>query len=272
MPRLRVVPIPAHSGFRAASAKIALLAWSTAARSSWSYVPCGMSSGVVKSGRIVRATALTAVRLATSPRRWPPMPSATIRSSRVRGSDRYAVWISMARRLSSSTGRTFPTFEANPSRRRGERITVSAAPLDPRVMFREVPFRVEDPDLGRTSEAFLRATLVARLVVPPNLNLLLDPAFLPQDDKVRKARGLLRPSPDRLGHVLRGRKPSFRIEGHGPRHHVGDLRRDAGNEVVGGSEEFRLPSRELFHRGPGILAGQEEEEDRTDAVQIARRS
>src|SRR5213078_2267348 len=75
MPRLRVVPIPAHSGFRAASAKIALLAWSTAARSSWSYVPCGMSSGVVKSGRIVRATALTAVRLATSPRRWPPMPS-----------------------------------------------------------------------------------------------------------------------------------------------------------------------------------------------------
>src|SRR5947207_8860518 len=95
MARLRVVPIPAHSGFRAASVKIALLAWSTAARSSWSYVPCGMSSEVVKSGRIVRATALTAVRLATSPRRWPPMPSATIRSSRVRGSDRYAVWTSM---------------------------------------------------------------------------------------------------------------------------------------------------------------------------------
>src|SRR5207249_1695212 len=40
-------------------------------------------------------------------------------------------------------------------------------PHDPRVMLREVPLRVEDPDLGRTSEAFLRATLVAGLVVPP---------------------------------------------------------------------------------------------------------
>ena len=67
----------------------------------------------------------TAIRLAISPRLCPPMPSATIRRSRVRGSDRNAMRSSTARMLSSSTGRTRPTFEAKPTSPRGERMIVS---------------------------------------------------------------------------------------------------------------------------------------------------
>src|SRR2546425_2368690 len=59
------------------------------------------------------------------PRLCPPIPSATMRSSRVRGSDRKAIRSSTARMLSSSTGRTLPTFEANPTSPRGERMIVS---------------------------------------------------------------------------------------------------------------------------------------------------
>src|SRR5437867_12368533 len=213
------------------------------------------------------------------------MPSATMRRSRVRTSDKNAVRISMARTLSSSTGRTLPTFEAKPILPRAERTIVSLVPAtplfvrqfvpwsstsvssaalecdrhvrsppglvhegddvavrerlpfepgdrsigppavvrhggavqapqvldpaatlpilqNPRVMLRQVPFRIQDPDLGRAPEALLRATLVAQLVVPADLHLPLDLALLPEHDEMRKPEGLLGPSGDCLGHVL----------------------------------------------------------------------
>src|SRR6266571_83111 len=312
-----------------------------------------MSSSLVKSGRSVRATVWIAIRLATSPRLCPPIPSATMRSSRVRGSDRNAIRSSTARMLSSSTGRTLPTFDANPTSPLGERMIVSdiladtsfplafrvkspapassatfecnrhvppstrlvhesddipigqlfafesrdlpigpsavvrhrgavqapevlnpaaAFPIlqNPRVMLRQVPLRIEDADVGRVSEASLRATLVAGFVVPADLHLPLDAALLSEHHEVRKLERLPRPSGHRLRHVLGRWEPFLRVERHGPRHDLRKLLRDAGLQVEGGSEEFGLASRELLHRGLGIFGGEEEEEDRAHAVQVAR--
>src|SRR6266581_2781446 len=233
-----------------------------------------MSSSLVKSGRSERATVWIAIRLATSPRLCPPIPSATIRSSRVRGSDRNAIRSSTARMLSSSTGRTLPTFDANPTSPLGERMIVSdiladtsfplafrvkspapassaafesrdlpigpsavvrhrgavqapqvlnpaaAFPIlqNPRVMLRQVPLRIEDADVGRVSEASLRATLVAGFVVPADLHLPLDAALLSEYHEVRKLERLPRPSGHRLRHVLGRWEPFLRVERHGPRH------------------------------------------------------
>src|SRR5439155_22375572 len=118
---------------------------------------------------------------------------------------------------------------------------------DPRVMLRQVPFRIQDPDLGRAPEALLRATLVAQLVVPADLHLPLDLALLPEHDEMRKPEGLLGPSCDCLGHVLRGRKAFLWIEGHRLGHHVAESLRDARHEIFKGSIDFCLLSRELFH-------------------------
>src|SRR5213594_2228809 len=313
-----------------------------------------MSSSLVKSGRSVRAMVWTAIRLAISPRLCPPMPSATIRRSRVRGSDRNAMRSSTARMLSSSTGRTRPTFEAKPTSPRVERMIVSdiladtpfpsafrvilpapassatlecdrhvrpsprlvhegddipvgqllafespdlsigppavvrhrravqaaevlnpAAPFpileNPGVMLRQVPFRIEDADLGRVPEASLRTTLVAGLVVPADLHLALDLALLSQHDEVRKLERFPRSAGHRLRHVLGRREPFLRVERHGPRRDIRKLLRNAGFEVAGGSEEFGFTGRELLHRSLGVFGGQEEEEDRAHAVQIARR-
>src|SRR5437764_616008 len=149
------------------------------------------------------------------------MPSATMRRSRGRTSDKNAVRISMARTLSASTGRTLPTVEAKPILPRADRTIAS---------------------------------------------------LVPADDEMRKPEGPLGPARDRLGRVLRGRKAFLWIEGPRLGHHVGESPRDARHEISRGSIEFRLPRRELFHRGLRVLCGQEEKKHRADAVQVAGRS
>src|SRR2546428_228517 len=138
-------------------------------------------------------------------------------------------------------------------------------------MRRQVPFCIEDPDLGRAPEASLRATVVTGFVVPADLHLPLDLALLSQDHEVRKLERLPGSTGHRLRHVLGRREPFLRVKRHGPRHDIRKLLGDAGLEVAGGSEEFGFTGRELLHRSLGVFGGEEEEEDRTHAVQIARR-
>src|SRR6267143_1149357 len=103
-------------------------------------------------------------------------------------------------------------------------------------MLREVPLRIQDADVRRVSKPSLRATLVARLVLPADLHLLLDLALLSEHHEVRK--------------------------GKGPR--------DARHEIARGSVQFRPALPELLHGALRVLGRQEKEEDRANAVQVAR--
>src|SRR5207249_900865 len=172
-----------------------------------------MSSSLVKSGRSVRATAWTAIRLAISPRLCPPMPSATLECDRhVRPSPRLVHEgddIPVGQLLAFES----PDLSIGPPAVVRHRRAVQTPEVldptpalrvlqDPGVMLRQVPLPIEDADLGRAPEAFLRATLVARLVVPADLHRPLDLALLSQYDEMGEPGRLLRASGDRLRHVL----------------------------------------------------------------------
>src|SRR5256886_4487204 len=118
---------------------------------------------------------------------------------------------------------------------------------DPRMMLGEESLWIQDADVWRPSEPSLRATLVARLVLPADLHLLFHLALLSEHHEVGKAEGLRGTASDRLGHVLGGRKPLLRIERHRSRHYVGKRPRDARHEIAGGSVQLRPPLRELLH-------------------------